>query len=1110
MAVPPVLRVYRSNRTEVLAEALSDLLATPGGGPFDPECLVVQSRGMATWLSQELARRQGVWANAQYLFPRNFVERAYRDVLGAGEADREFSRERLFWAVLGALPECLGRPAFARLRTYLGEDEQGLRRFQLARRIAGVFDQYLTYRPEWIAGWEAGGDGGAPARRGKWQPELWRALVGRLGSSHVASREEEFRAALAAPAGSLPARVSVFGIASLPALYLRVLGALAQCTEVHVFALAPSQPRRDDPAFEAPDLLESLGELGAEFELALDQACSAVGVALDVSDHFHPEAPRCTLGRLQQRLLVPPSAKPRPAPKRSGGAQHPVLPFAEAAAPEPEAPWSADGSISVHSCHGPMREVEVLHDHLLDWLAQDTGIEPRDVVVMMPDVEVYAPLIEAVFDRVDDECRIPYRIADRSLRSESPVVEAIQRVLALVGGRSPASEVLDLLRLAPVYERFGFTAADLDQITSWVVESGIRWGIDAEDRARNGQPATEENTWRFGLHRMLLGYALPTEGRETFADMLPFEEIEGHAARLLGLLAEFCERLFTQLGELAEPRPVAEWRDAIGALMDTMLAPDPQGTWQHERVRRALGEMADHAEEMGFDEAIELPVLRLLLDPQIDGGSPERGFLAGGVTFCAFVPMRSIPFKVVCMLGMSDGAFPRAERSVDFDLLAVSPRQPGDRQRRSDDRYLFLEALVSARERVWISYVGQSIRDNSDRPPSVVVTELAESLAGVGVDSEELVVRHPLQGFSQRYFEESPDRDARLFSYSESYCAGADSLGGTKAEVPALFTEPLPADAEADWSAVTLDELLRFVRNPVAHLLNRRLQIHLRDTELDIPDREPLELDPLQRYQVGDRLLALGLAGVEREDSLRLLRAHGLLPPGATGEVAHTAVWRTAETIAREARQARASGPLEPVPFRLDLPGGTRLLGVLTDRTADGIVTFQFSRVRAKHLLAAWVRHLAYCAAAPEGAPSESVLIGRAMKRVQRGKAKIKAEVTLAYHFRPVAEPLPLLERWIELMRVGHDAPLVLPPDTALAYGTSMHRYGDEPKALSIATTAWDGWGSGERKFDIHLRRTFGDLVPPFEGAVSVGPAFGELAREVLYPMFEHMREQDL
>ena len=1166
MPSPASITLHRSNRTELLAEQLCGLLEEPVGGPLEPEWLVVQSHGMSTWLSLELARRHGIWAHGEFLFPRRFVERAYAAVVGEADAAAPAGVERLMWAVSAALPALLGDSRFGRLQRYIGEDPRGVRRYQLARRIAVTFDQYLTYRPDMVRGWEGGADDTPGGRDQAWQPLLWRAVIGRVGAGHVAAREHAFLAALQAgaePTG-LPRRVAVFGISSLPPLYVRAFTALAARVDVHMFLLSPSAehwselitPREaarllrtgggaDDLHLDVDNpMLASLGGLGAEFTTVLAEACERAGVAESEHDHYVEPDAGTLLGRLQSDILHlrrpgeagevgeagESGAESAPARDASG---HPMLPFGDskpaAAVVEAAAAVVADDTIVLHACHGAMREVEVLRDQVLGLLDADPTLEPRDILVMMADVDAYAPLVEAVFTR-DDRSFVPYRIADRTFRSESAVVEAVQRILGMVGGRAPASEVLDLLRLEPVHRRFSIRAADLEQLSQWVAESGIRWGLDAAHRERNSQPPLRENTWEFGLDRMLLGYAMPTAGTAMFGDVLPYDEIEGHDAQRLGRLAEFCAQLFGWLRRLEEPRLLPEWRDAVAAMLEAVIVHDPDHAWHNQRIRGALTMLVEEASAAGFDEPVDVAVLRALIEPRLDEAHPERGFLGGGITFCAFLPMRSIPFRVVCMLGMSDGAFPRVDRPVDFDLLSSGGRRAGDRSRRADDRYLFLEALLSARDRVLITYNGQSIRDNAKLPPSVVVSELLDFLeqtVGASALRDRLMVAHPLQPFSRRYFDApvgdgdggggggDSDSDSRLFSYEQAYVEGARSLRPDRGPAPPLFAAPLPAAPDAEpGAAIEVEELVRFYRSPVGYLLNRRLRIYLDDRDSDVEDSQPLVLDPLTKYAIGERMLGLASAelGVELGgDTLELERAHGTLAPGAVGAYQHETVLRTASEIAAHAAALCPGDVQPPLSVDVDLEDGTRLLGVLEGLGPAGMLRRQFSRVKIKDLLAMWVRHLVLCSAAPEGVPMQSVLIGRPPSWWARWNSKAHSQKNPPTHhcarLESVDDPGAELAVLVELFRAGLRAPLRLLPETSFAYAQARRSGDDEASALRVAIREW-GASQPVDRYDQHLVRVFGTAQPPFEEVVTDGPPFDEVARQVLGAMLRHLTEQ--
>jgi exodeoxyribonuclease V gamma subunit len=1111
------MRVYRSNRVEQLLAALQTVVQTPRGGPFDPETIVVHSRAMSVWLSMRLAEHFGAWAGGAFPFPRRFMHDAITAALGPEAAGTDpWRADRLVWSILAELPRHLADPAFAPLKRYLDRDPREHGRFELARRIADTFDQYAVFRSELVLDWQSG-------RGDDWQPRLWRALVERIGGRHPATLAREFFGALRAgrlDRSRLPARVSVFGISALPPMYVRMLAALAEHIEVHLLVLSPSQEywaeirsqrealRAAKNAPESVDLfagddegnplLASYGAVGRDFQRILEAEVEyeepGPSLYLDPTGDTMLAHLQADVLHLRRRRLADATAMsigPRPV--------------------DPIAIRADDDSIRLHACHSPMREVEVLHDQLME-LLHEKGVAPDEILVLTPDMERYGPLIEAVFERghTSDARFIPFTIADRAPRRESPVLEALLRVFAMVGGRATASSVLDLLALDVVQRRFDIDEDDHDTVSEWVVDSGIRWGMDARHRQAHDQPRDAHNTWEFGLRRMLLGYAMPGDGRTTFAGVLPFDEVEGTDAIVLGKLADLVHTLFAEVEDLQAPRTLPQWRDRIGRTLDALCVADADSAWEHQQIRVALDATVDDATAAGFDDAVEIRTLAERLQYHVEQDRPARGLLAGGVTFCALLPMRTLPFSVVGLLGMNDGDFPRAPTGVGFDLIAAHPR-PGDRSRRTDDRYLFLEALLSARTRLIATYVGQSINDNSPLPPSVALAELLDVMSqgflAPGISLQDpaavrtaalrdfVVLRHPMQPFSPRYF--GADDDPRLFSYASAWQDGARAVSERRPEegAPVLLRGPLPAPSGP--REVSIDELVRRLTHPCAELLKRRLGINLTDYGREHSDREPTELDGLDQWKVGDALLSLRMDAVSVDRCRELMFARGQLPLGALGEARFDAIVAEVDTIAASAQALRGSERVPDVSIDLFI-GDTRLVGRIGDRWSGAVVVPKYARVGPKHQLHAWIRHLVLGVVLPQ----EEVVTAIVGKADRAGGAAL-------CELRPVEAPLPLVESLVELYWIALREPVLLFPRSSCAYAEALPN--GPAEALAAARKAWTERQNPEGN-DPHLRRLFGDADPlapgftPFDAPLSAGD-FATVATRVFCPLLEHRRE---
>jgi exodeoxyribonuclease V gamma subunit len=1044
-----VLTLIHGNHLEMLADRLVARLGDAPPPPLVPEVVVVPSSGMARWLSLRLARGLGIAVNVRFRLPAALLWETFRALLPDVPASSPVAPRVAVWHLRAILDDLEEGPPFAALHDYLrGTDERG--RQELAARIADLFDQYLVYRPQWITRWEAGeGD--------HWQAALWRLLVARTTEPHRARIQAAALGALAASPrhASLPARLTLFGIPTMPPAELEAFRRLADHVDVHLFRLSPSRHYWDPPRTQqvatarepGHPLLASLGKQGRDFlDLLL-----RTRVPEREEDAYVEPGDDSLLHALQTDLLT--------LREREGR-----LPVS-----------SADRSLQMHVCHAPMREVEVLHDQL-HWLFEHhPDLTPADVVVMTPDIDAYAPCIEAVFGGAQGPRRIPFTVADRSLRAESPLVEAFLGLLDLRGSRYEADRLLALLDTPAVHRRFGIAAGDLDLVQRLVRESAVRWGVDAAMRERLDLPAAPEHTWRFGLDRLLLGYTLPGGDRRQSFGVLPCDAVEGSDAQVLGRLVTFVDAAAALEEALGAPRSMAAWAVALTDVLARFVEPDEDEAGVVQAVRAALLDLAVAAARAGHDAPVSLELMRLLLRGALEQPAPRGRFLAGGVTFCAMVPMRSIPFEVVCLIGMNDGSFPRPRQPPSFDLMAAGAPEPGDRSRRDDDRYLFLEAIASARRCLYLSYVGRGIRDNAPIPPSIVVSELVDTVAH-GFDASDVVTVHPLQAFSPRYF--AGTEPTRLVSYSVELCEASRRRGHGR-RVTRLVEERLP-DAPPDAYTLDLERFVDFFTNPSAYLLRERLGVRLAEAAQPVERREPFVLDALGAYAVRTELLARRAEPPDRAQRLQELRARGLMPLGQVGAVE---LGRQEAVVAEFAQRLAAittGEPLEAIRFEPLALGRLRLSGELRDVACDGVIAYRIADPKPKDQLRLWIRHLLLHVVRPRTGGWQSTWLGKKN----------------AILFGAVADAHERLLTLAEVFDEGLHRLLPLFPRASLAWCVASRR------KLERARREWEGddFLDGENA-DPYLAYAWRDVDP-------LDAEFERLAAQVMGPLVEHRSEE--
>ena len=491
---------------------------------------------------------------------------------------------------------------------------------------------------------------------------------------------------------------------------------------------------------------------------------------------------------------------------------------------------TTDRSLRFIETHSRQREIEVLHDHLLAEFEaaakQGESLQPRDILIMAPDINTYVPHIEAVFGRYprfqeDNESEqryLPFHIADQSARQQHPLVAAFEALLGITRSRFEATDLLSLLDVAAVRRRFDIKEEDVPQLKNWIESANIRWGLNQQQRHSLGlQQAAEQNTWLFGLKRMLLGYAMGED--DLWHGVLPYGEIGGIEAALLGQLHKLVDDISHHWAFVREPHTLQEWGDALRAILAQFFSPETDGEQRiYLRIEAQIEGLLTQIHGSGLaEELVNVEVLQEAFMGQLDEPSLSQRFLAGSINFATLMPMRAIPFKQVYLIGMNDGDYPQVSTPMDFDLM-VGDYRPGDRSRREDARYLFLEAVLSARDKLVISWQGRSAKDNTEQPPSVLVGQLKDYLNKAWSNdklTQALTEVFPLQPFSRRYFTSSNDYFTYQKEWQTAYSGETDPLAEEKPRLP-LWLPDAP---------LNVSKLSLLLKSPVDAMYAERLDI---------------------------------------------------------------------------------------------------------------------------------------------------------------------------------------------------------------------------------------------------------------------------------------------
>jgi exodeoxyribonuclease V gamma subunit len=1072
-----MLKVVYSNDMVQLAAQLAELQLSDPLPPLASETVIVQSNELARWLSLFLAQHHGIVGNIEFPYPSAYIWALFRRILPNVPKQSPFSTDAMAWRIFELLPESRKLAKFEAINAYLGGQDDPLKRYAISHRIADTFDQYLMYRPDWLRDWEAGS---SP----HWQAILWQQLTaGDAPAMHRANLLQQLHDYLTTadvrPVG-LPERLAIIGVSAMPPVYLQLFELMAKHCEITMYFLSPSE--------------DYWGDLVDEKHKTKQLSLLDDELLLDEVDYFNTGHPLlASLGKQGQELFEQlqdcehEQSHAYVEPERHsllGMLQHDIFSLADPELLKDKTSIAPDDdSIMVHSCHSAMREIEVLHDQLLALFEQNPELSPTDVVVMTPDVEIYAPWIDAVFGSASSEHKIPYGIADCGVRYQSPVLNAYMSLLSLPQSRFDVETVLALLECQAIQHRFGLDDEALSLIRRWLGETQTRWALNAKDKAAFDVPETANNTWRAGLDRLLLGYAMPMteqgEDLRLFNGQLAFDGISGERASTMAQLCSFIDSLDLVRKKLTKPRTAQQWQAELNEMLDYLFLPvgfDSKDEAELMLIRQTLDKLVETTELAEFEQKISLALVKDWLNGHLDTSQTISRFMGHGVTFCGMVPMRSIPFQVVCLIGMNDDSYPRRQPVQGFDLLA-SDFRIGDRSRRDDDRYLFLEALLSCRQHLYLSYVGASIHDNAAIPPSVLVSDLRDVLRrSYQTDDGEdlwpaLLTEHPLQAFSSRYFDGA---DAKLFSFAQAQCPPtAETQEGS------WFETALP-EADETWRQISLNQLINFFRHPARYLLRERLGIRLEMTDEQLETREPFELNGLAAWQLRQQLLNSRLNKTNLADMLPLVQATGVLPQGVMGEQIFDAQADKVKLFADKLIPSYPSDFHDAESFEIKL-GEFTLTGHLEQLFDGGLFQYRMAKTKGHDLLSLWLQHLVLNCIAPDGVAKSSQLFTEDNE----------------YQLNPVANAAELLQPLMDLYWQGLHQPVPYFSNTSFAFAKASLNGGRAvPDNAMLAAWSGNQFMAGEAD-DLYHQQIY-QTAP-------LNDEFKELALTVFQPLYEHL-----
>ncbi|MDX2470408.1 MAG: exodeoxyribonuclease V subunit gamma, partial [SAR324 cluster bacterium] len=1038
--------------------ALQSLVVKPLSTPLTQEFIIVQNKPMADWLTMELCKSLGVWSGQSFPFPKKVITQFMQMVLGEQVAEtRAFDPENLFFEILIELDDLKNEADFMSIKDYISGNQLRFWRFALA--LANLYDQYLVFRRDWILQWDQGDFSKIPLEH-RWQGVLWQKISAKKGFKHIAQLSISFAEELKKNQNKIKdfERISIFGLSSLPPLYLEFFGLIGEITEVNLFQLCPSnlywadikkkkdifkllRKSKKDITEEhlhldlGNPLLASFGDVGKAYQANIESLIAYQEADLDL---FEEPNDHSLLGQIQRDIynLELPAANSR---------DFTLLEL----------------NFNINACPNAFREVEVLKDQIL-LAIQVEGVSPENILVMAPEMSTYEPIFKEVFSK---EARIPFAFADSSPLAENKVFEIYFSFAALNRDRFTLTNFLNLLGTKEVMESIDLNKGELALVKGWLQKSGARWATDEEERLDLSLPQEGHNSFFEAFSRLIVGFAFPNTHSESFEGVYPTGIYEGLNSLTLGKVIDFFERVKSHYNLLKVKHSLLEWKELATNVVQNLVSEDTLEDSELFEFYTLLEKISEEAKASDFTEIIPLDCFIALIKERLEAENPGKSYGAYGVTCASLRPMRSIPFDVIYLIGLNEKEFPRQSSPSGFNLMELWP-QLGDRSLLEDDRYLFLESLISARKSFAISYIYKRPKDNKTKPPSTLVTELIDYVKDaygleelpeepeVGPYQSGLTFFHAERAFDPIYFDSN-----QPLSFATSELEALKALNHYP-KVSDSFL-PLPIEGELvqgeDWE---LKDLISTLIHPAQALLQRTLGIKFSFQEKPLENREPQELDDLEKWKIGDEILQKMTKGQDyrRDDLVKT----GHFPPAAWGQIALDEISAKTDPLLAEIKENFPVDSAQPnLAFNLNI-NNLQIKGNLEQLFDGGLLDFSYSDFKAKALLEAWVRHLVLCALRPKDVSIKSTYI---CKHSKNGFE--------SYQFSEPIEAKSELKKLVKLAQSFLVYPEPFFVEVSYKYASAFLAKGDRQDAIKKAFGKWKEDG---HQSDLYYQRFFSDL----------------------------------
>ncbi|MEX0823090.1 MAG: exodeoxyribonuclease V subunit gamma [Balneolaceae bacterium] len=1026
-----MITIYKSHSLTKLSKRLSGTIRKmEKRDPFDPIPIIVPNQDTSRWLKLSLAEELGIIGNLRFILPSEWqyqqIRKLYSDLPNKLPSDLDSMK----WAIAEILSDPSLRKELALPDYYISSQPDETKEqatVQLAGQLSSVFDQYLNYRPEMILKWQSGNVGSGNEN---WQGKLWNILNDRWKAKYSnelgINKAELYKNTIQSISRGdiLPEDwVSLFNPGLIPAPIVKMLELCGKTSKIDIYKILPANNPDPCKTTEQNELVKAFGDEMRGVSMLFELENSTV-----IPEYPELKQPENVLQAVRQSIIKNKPVNPFPAER------------------------IAQEGIEIHSCHSSLREVETLHQFLIKQFETDPTLQPDDILVMTPDPDRYKQEIHAVFDTVEEGLPyIPYHIGyDRSAEDEELRLSFV-RLLELPDSRFSFSSVLDLLSSGPVRLRFGLSESDLVQIKQWMEDNHVIWGLDADHRKDFDQPGESIHTWQSAMKRGWLGQLMGNPDQFFVNDELLYEGIRTTDQRLTWARFSAFLRQLNELRSISKKkRTVGEWSELISFRMKLFLSDESLNSRSGIQLYDIIQNLTESVAISGFRSEVSYTTYRNEIVSAIEQYKASTAIFTRGVTFSSMVPVRSLPFKIVALIGLNESSFPRKPVHPDFDIMAQNP-EPFERNRKNEDRNLFLESILSAGNIHYCSYTGQSPKDNETIPPSPIISEWIGILSEMtGIPESEIVDNEALNGFSPNNFTLKNSCSSVYYGVAAAMADQSVSISG--------FDISQPIQPDENDPIIDVDHLVMFFSNPLRFFLKKRFDVSLTEPK---EEKNEFDFNHLERHLLFQRVLGWILNDGLNEAVYNSVLQSGVLPSGWPGKRLFNELIGQAKTAKQELISKNVSP--KSVNYEISIPlQNKRIEGSVKSYSNNEYLDINPSAKSGKVLLQSWLRHLLYCTA--QNKKSSSLLL-----------CQLKKDSPVWIRFKPIDQSDEILQILAGIYEDGIKEPLYLFPKTQAEYQEAIINNKNKPPEQYAKSEFEGGFKKHGEREDVYITTLIGE-----------------------------------